>query len=162
VPAVFFDTGAASFNIENNDDNAEVSALIAALKQVCPVPGWPALTLSVVLILHVAKSQRKEEAEEISSIGAQAWGADVNGTSVFWQDAMGERFLYSVKRRSFNPLIVQWRVSAIRRLKFLTSMRLRGELARAFIANKASMAWQRTATNGFSSTSTISASCWSS
>lgn len=90
-PLVIFDTKSATFAAENENDNAEASEAVAALKQdFAGLPAW--------IITHVAKGA---DGKPTSSRGASAWDADVNGTA-FLEVTKSERRLCLGKVR-FAP-----------------------------------------------------------
>lgn len=95
LPLVVLDTQAAAIHLENENDNAEASAAVAALKQqFAGLPVW--------LVAHVAKSHlNRSDVENFSSRGAGAWGGDANATAFLVKDA-GKRWLVLGKRR-FEP-----------------------------------------------------------
>lgn len=69
LPLVVFDTMAANFDLENENDNAQASSLMAALKQ--KFAGYPAW-----LITHVTKASR--EGGQISARGGSALEGDAH------------------------------------------------------------------------------------
>lgn len=98
LPLVVLDTQAATIHLENENDNAEASAAVAALKQRFEgLPVW--------LVAHVAKTHlNRSDVENFSSRGASAWDANAHATAFLVKDA-GERWLVLGKRR-FEP---RWR-----------------------------------------------------
>jgi len=69
LPLVVFDTANASFELENENDNAQVGEVIAALKQEFEhVP--------IVIVSHIAKGLKRAEVADFSVRGAGAWEGD--------------------------------------------------------------------------------------
>jgi hypothetical protein len=105
-PLFVFDTTSACFDLENENDNSEVSSFIAAVREAssptCPV--W--------FICHEAKNISAADARSRTARGASAWGGDVHGTAflVAEEDA---RFLISGKRR-FDPEFTELRMTGKR------------------------------------------------
>lgn len=101
-PLFVFDTTSACFDIENENDNSEVSSFIAAVREAssptCPV--W--------FICHEAKNISAADARSRTARGASAWGGDVHGTAflVAEEDA---RYLITGKRR-FDPEFTELRM----------------------------------------------------
>jgi hypothetical protein len=79
-PLVVFDTASSNMDIEDISNNSKVGQFIAALKESSRSE---LLTISVWIVLHVAKSLREEVAEDLTALGAQAWGADTFGEVKF-------------------------------------------------------------------------------
>lgn len=108
-PLVILDTAAASFELEDENDNAAVGAMLAELKHVVLATGAP-----VWIIAHAAKALGRHDAE-ITPRGASAYIGDVHGTgSVFReQDLPDWVFLRSLKNRavrSFEEIGMQTRI----------------------------------------------------
>lgn len=102
-PLVVFDTSAASFSMENENDNSAVSAVIAALKQAFSgLPAW--------VIGHVAKaSLSRDDLKTLSFRGASAWEADAHQTLFLAKESAGEgaeemRYLVRGKSRFESPI----------------------------------------------------------
>ena len=92
LPLVVFDTKSAILHSDNEDDNAEASAAVAALKQQFEgLPTW--------VIGHVSKSLKgRTAAKDLSMRGASAWEGDVHQT-MFIVNESGQRFIVQGKRR---------------------------------------------------------------
>jgi hypothetical protein len=71
-PLVVFDTASSNMDIEDNSSNSKVGQFIAALKEASRSE---LLTISVWIVLHVAKSLREGVAEDLNrlSIILSAW-----------------------------------------------------------------------------------------
>jgi len=98
LPLVVFDTKAAIFALENENDNAEASRMVAAIKQkFADLPVW--------LAGHVAKQNiGRSNVNELSTRGASAIEADANQTMFLVQEK-DKRFIVLGKTR-FEP---RWR-----------------------------------------------------
>ena len=70
MPALVFDTSSASFEMEDENSNSGVSAILSTLKT--EMGGVP-----TVIVTHVAKALKKVEAGAMSSRGAGSWEGDV-------------------------------------------------------------------------------------
>lgn len=108
-PLVILDTAAASFELEDENDNAAVGAMLAELKHSVLATGAP-----VWIIAHAAKALGRHDAE-ITPRGASAYIGDVHGTgSVFREEGLADWvFLRSLKNRavrSFEEIGMQTRV----------------------------------------------------
>ncbi len=92
LPLVVFDTKSAILHSDNEDDNAEASAAVAALKQQFEgLPTW--------VIGHVSKSLKgRTAAKDLSMRGASAWEGDVHQT-MFIVNESEQRFIVQGKRR---------------------------------------------------------------
>ena len=97
-PLVVFDTKSAIFAVENENDNAEASRLVAAIKQnFANLPVW--------LVGHISKQNiGRTNVDEISTRGANAIEADANQT-IFLVREGDARFIVLGKTR-FEP---RWR-----------------------------------------------------
>jgi hypothetical protein len=69
LPLVVFDTANASFEIENENDNAQVGDVIAALKQEFQ-------NVPIVVVSHIAKGLKRADVADFSVRGAGAWEGD--------------------------------------------------------------------------------------
>ena len=105
VPPLFvFDTAAATFGIDNENDNSEVSASISVCKQACFETSSP-----LWIVAHIAKALTRNELSELSIRGAGAWAGDVHGTAFIGMDkgVGNKRFMLLGKKRhvpSFDTL----------------------------------------------------------
>lgn len=98
APLVVFDTKSAIFIVENENDNAEASRVVAAIKQdFAHLPVW--------LVGHVSKQNiGRTDVNEISTRGANAIEADANQTMFLVREG-DTRFIVLSKTR-FEP---RWR-----------------------------------------------------
>lgn len=105
VPPLFvFDTAAATFGLDNENDNSEVSASISVCKQACFETASP-----LWIVAHIAKALTRNELSELSIRGAGAWAGDVHGTAFIGMDkgVDNKRFMLLGKKRhvpSFDTL----------------------------------------------------------
>lgn len=97
VPALFvFDTAAATFSLESENDNSEVSAAISICKKAClenRTPLW--------IVSHIPKAVTGDQMKHLSARGAGAWTGDVNGTAFIGKNDDGSniRYMWLGKRR---------------------------------------------------------------
>ncbi len=97
VPALFvFDTAAATFSLDSENDNAEVSAAISICKKAClenRSPLW--------IVSHIPKAVTGDQMKNLSARGAGAWTGDVNGTAFIGKndDGTNIRYMWLGKRR---------------------------------------------------------------
>jgi RecA-family ATPase len=91
------DTVAASLDLEDENNNSEVSKFISKIKSACSETG-----ASLWLIAHISKAMNRSDVSDMSARGASAFGADANGTGfVITDDKVDEdkRFLILGKKR---------------------------------------------------------------
>lgn len=102
-PLVVFDTRNAAFELDNENDNAQASKVVASLKQrFGDMPVW--------VVSHVAKAANSDDGQ--SSRGAGAWDADVNQTLFLTKEKRtGHRFIQIGKPR-FEPKWSQIRIES--------------------------------------------------
>ena len=95
-PLIVFDTSSACIRLESENDNSEVSDAISTIRTV--LPGFP-----VWFSTHQPKSIDRKDITTMSSRGAGAWEADVQGVFyLFIDEDDSTRVLYGdapVKRR---------------------------------------------------------------
>jgi hypothetical protein len=97
VPALFvFDTAAATFSLESENDNAEVSAAISICKKACLITRTP-----LWIVSHIPKAVTGDQVKNLSARGAGAWTGDVNGTAFIGKnnDDANTRYLWLGKKR---------------------------------------------------------------
>lgn len=95
LPLVVFDTQAASFDMESENDNAEASRIMAALKQRFErLPVW--------IVGHVAKASiGRSEVQTLTARGAGAFEADsIANLYLTTDEKTDQRFLSIGKRRA--------------------------------------------------------------
>ena len=93
-PLIVFDTAAATFDLENESDNSEVSDAIGHVKHACSLNNTP-----LWIVAHSSKAQRNDT-EDIQIRGASAWTGDVHGTAyIFAEPGMPSRYMRLRKRR---------------------------------------------------------------
>lgn len=97
-PLVVIDTMAATFQLENENDNAEASTLIAALKQQFRLPLW--------IVGHVSKGDLSKDGLNglnPSLRGASAFEADANQVLYLTKESDNSRWLVRGKSRFESP-----------------------------------------------------------
>jgi hypothetical protein len=82
LPLVVFDTANAVFDLESENDNAEVGRAMSAIKE--SFVGFP-----VMIVAHTAKAQGTEEVEHFTPRGAGAWSGDAQGVYTVFKDGEG-------------------------------------------------------------------------
>jgi hypothetical protein len=103
LPLVVFDTANAVFDLENENDNAEVGRAMAYIKQA--FTDFP-----IMIISHSAKVNGMVETDALSPRGASAWTGDAQGVYTVFKDGdapESPRVLKAVKVRfptAFNEL----------------------------------------------------------
>jgi KaiC/GvpD/RAD55 family RecA-like ATPase len=98
-PWVVIDTANATLDIENENDNSEVGAYMAALKQTIYVQ----LATSIAIITHTNKHLSRED-DSAMARGASAFTGDSTLTATLFQDETKNRYMKLVKTR-YEPLI---------------------------------------------------------
>ena len=93
-PLLVFDTANATMDIENENDNSEVGAFIAALKQTIYIQ----LDTPVCIITHTNKQISKSDSDATAR-GASAFTGDATLTGVLFEDEEKNRYLRLVKTR---------------------------------------------------------------
>lgn len=93
-PLLVLDTANATMDIENENDNSEVGAYIAAIKQTI----YTQLDTPVIIITHTNKTISKED-DDATARGASAFSGDATLTAILFQDAEKNRFMRLVKTR---------------------------------------------------------------
>ena len=79
LPLVVFDTANAVFDLENENDNAEVGRAMAHVKQA--FADFP-----LIIITHAAKALGSLESDFLSPRGASAWAGDAQGVYLVFRD----------------------------------------------------------------------------
>lgn len=79
LPLVVLDTANAVFDLENENDNAEVGRALSIMKQ--SFTGFP-----LVIISHAAKINGMLETDSLSPRGASAWTGDAQGVYTVFKD----------------------------------------------------------------------------
>lgn len=91
------DTVAATLDLDDENNNSEVSKFISKIKSACSDTG-----ASLWLIAHISKAMNRADVSDMSARGASAFGADANGTGFVIAGEGGEegkRFLILGKKR---------------------------------------------------------------
>lgn len=79
LPLVVFDTANAVFDLENENDNAEVGRAMAYVKQAFA-------EFPIIIVSHTAKINGMGESEYLSPRGASAWTGDAQGVYTVFKD----------------------------------------------------------------------------
>lgn len=79
LPLVVFDTANAVFDLENENDNAEVGRAMAHVKQAF-------VDFPLIIITHAAKALGSLESDYLSPRGASAWAGDAQGVYLVFRD----------------------------------------------------------------------------
>lgn len=93
-PLLVLDTANATMDIDNENDNSEVGAYIAAIKQTI----YTQLDTPVIIITHTNKTISKED-DDATARGASAFSGDATLTAILFQDSEKNRFMRLVKTR---------------------------------------------------------------
>ena len=83
LPLVVFDTANAVFDLENENDNAEVGRAMAYIKQAFSL-------FPIIIVSHTAKALGSGESDYLSPRGASAWTGDAQGVYTVFKDGEGE------------------------------------------------------------------------
>jgi len=79
LPLVVFDTANAVFDLENENDNAQVGRAMAYIKEAF-------LFFPVIIVSHTAKMLGSGESDYLSPRGASAWTGDAHGVYTVFKD----------------------------------------------------------------------------
>ena len=93
-PLLVLDTANATMDIDNENDNSEVGAYIAALKQTIYIQ----LDTPVCIITHTNKTISKSDSDATAR-GASAFTGDATLTGVLFEDETKTRYMRLVKTR---------------------------------------------------------------
>ena len=95
LPLVVFDTANAVFDLENENDNAEVGRAMAYIKQSF-------VNFPIIIVAHAAKINGMMETDYLSPRGASAWTGDAQGVYTVFKDGDSDdspRVLKAIKVR---------------------------------------------------------------
>lgn len=95
LPLVVFDTANAVFDLENENDNAQVGRVMAYIKQAF-------LSFPVIIVSHTAKVMGSGDSDFLSPRGASAWTGDAQGVYTVFKDGednLSPRILKATKVR---------------------------------------------------------------
>jgi hypothetical protein len=95
LPLVVFDTANAVFDLENENDNAEVGRAMAYIKQAFA-------EFPIIIVSHTAKALGSGESDYLSPRGASAWTGDAQGVYTVFKDGEAQdapRILKATKVR---------------------------------------------------------------
>lgn len=98
-PLIIFDTSNACFDVENENDAAEVGRVMSSLKQ-SGAPVW--------IIGHLAKAIARDDIKAMTGRGSSAWEADAQGTAFIFAENEGTDVRYmATKKRRFEPCYIE-------------------------------------------------------
>lgn len=97
-PWLIIDTANATLDIDNENDNSEVGAFVAGLKQTIFV----LLKTSITIITHTNKTIGKDD-DAAMARGASAWTGDATLTAVLFMDKQNNRYMRLIKTR-YEPM----------------------------------------------------------
>lgn len=98
-PLIIFDTSNACFDVENENDAAEVGRVMSSLKQ-SGAPVW--------IIGHLAKAIARDDIKAMTGRGSSAWEADSQGTAFIFAENEGTDVRYmATKKRRFEPCYIE-------------------------------------------------------
>lgn len=83
LPLVVFDTANAVFDLENENDNAEVGRTMAYIKRA--FSAFP-----IIIVSHTSKILGSGESDFLSPRGASAWAGDAQGVYTVFKDGDGQ------------------------------------------------------------------------
>jgi len=92
-PLVVFDTSSANFEIENENDNAQVARFVAAIR-AAQLPVW--------VIGHTPKALARSDVSDMSFRGAGAWEAEAVATLFLFHDEAIDRRVLALRKRRFS------------------------------------------------------------
>ena len=107
-PLLVLDTANSTMDIDNENDNSEVGAYIAALKQTIYIQ----LDTPVCIITHTNKTISKQDSDATAR-GASAFTGDATLTGILFEDESKTRYMRLVKTR-YQP--------TFREIKFLSDI----------------------------------------
>lgn len=102
-PWLIIDTANATLDIENENDNSEVGAYMAALKQTI----YTQLQTSITIITHTNKHISRED-DSAMARGASAFTGDATLTAILFQDETKNRYMKLSKTR-YEPIVRELR-----------------------------------------------------
>ena len=79
LPLVVFDTANAVFDLENENDNAEVGKAMSYVKQAF-------INFPIIIVSHTSKISGMTESDYLSPRGASAWTGDAQGVYTVFKD----------------------------------------------------------------------------
>jgi len=96
-PLVIIDTAAANLDIDNENDNAQISRFMAVLKEVhsqTQMPIWV-----IAHLTKVAKGIDIDSLDTLSARGGGAWEADANWTAILSTDKDTDQRIFKMNKR---------------------------------------------------------------
>lgn len=114
-PFIVFDTTSASFELEDENSNAQVAALLAKIKHVF----YEEMGCAVCLVAHVQKGIGRDE-HVTDPRGASAWGGDTTLTLGIFDEG-GRRYVRLGKRR-YAPPHTELKVAYLQKMVHATDL----------------------------------------
>ena len=108
-PLVVPDTVAATFDLEDENNNSQVSKFVAQIKVACVETNT-----SLWAIAHLAKGTSKADIEKATPRGASAFEGDVNGTGYIFNEGVADSRHMMLGKTRYTP--------EFRELVFTTSL----------------------------------------
>jgi len=96
-PLVVVDTAAANLDIENENDNAQISRFMAVLKEVHAQTEMP-----IWLVAHLTKTAKGMDIDSLDTLSARgggAWEADANWTAILSTDKDTDQRIFKMNKR---------------------------------------------------------------
>jgi hypothetical protein len=96
-PLVVIDTAAANLDIENENDNAQISRFMAVLKEVHSQTEMP-----IWVIAHLTKMAKGVDIDNLDTLSARgggAWEADANWTAILSTDKDTDQRIFKMNKR---------------------------------------------------------------
>lgn len=98
APLVVMDTTAATFDLEDENNNSQVSKYIAHIKVACVETNS-----SLWAIAHLAKGASKSDIENATPRGASAFEGDVNGTGYIFSEGISDTRNMMLGKTRYTP-----------------------------------------------------------
>jgi len=97
-PLVVADTAAATFDLEDENNNSQVSKFVGQIKVACM-----GTNTSLWAIAHLAKGTSKSDIEKATPRGASAFEGDVNGTGYIFNDGVADSRHMMLGKTRYTP-----------------------------------------------------------
>ncbi|WP_215318216.1 AAA family ATPase [Polynucleobacter sp. UB-Siik-W21] len=97
-PLVVPDTVAATFDLEDENNNSQVSKFVAHIKVACIETNT-----SLWAIAHLAKGTNKADIEKATPRGASAFEGDVNGTGYIFNEGVADARYMMLGKTRYSP-----------------------------------------------------------
>ena len=97
-PLIVADTAAATFDLDDENNNSLVSSFISEIKVACVETGC-----SFWAIAHLAKGTSRSDIEKATPRGASAFEGDVNGTAYIFEDGVANTRFMRLGKTRYTP-----------------------------------------------------------